>query len=148
RLSPRWRFLLWGVVLTRFLVVATPASPWSAFNLVPHATPAASPVLAELKTDAANSPVPQRSDSTTGADETSVAPPRPDDARPDSAEVPATVPAVSPAPAAPIGTKSPRSLMSRLDAVVVTRILSAFWLAGTLCLALKLLATALVLRRR
>src|SRR5262249_24669227 len=30
----------------------------------------------------------------------------------------------------------------------ITRVLSAFWLAGTLCLVLKLLATALVLRRR
>src|SRR5580704_17098085 len=41
RLSPRWRFLLWGVVLARLLFVATPASSWSAFNLVrwnPEAT--------------------------------------------------------------------------------------------------------------
>ena len=35
RLTPRWRFLLWGVVLTRLLFVATPVSPWSMFNLVP-----------------------------------------------------------------------------------------------------------------
>ena len=34
RLAPQWRFLLWGVVLTRLLVVATPVSPWSVFNLV------------------------------------------------------------------------------------------------------------------
>ena len=34
RLSPRWRFLLWGVVLMRLLLVVTPASPWSLFNLV------------------------------------------------------------------------------------------------------------------
>ena len=34
RLSPRWRFLLWSVVLIRLLFVATPASPWSVFNLV------------------------------------------------------------------------------------------------------------------
>ena len=34
RLSPRWRFLLWGVVLARLLFVATPVSPWSVFNLV------------------------------------------------------------------------------------------------------------------
>ena len=36
RLSPRWRFLMWGVVLTRLLCVATPVSPWSVFNLVPR----------------------------------------------------------------------------------------------------------------
>ena len=34
RLSPRWRFLLWGVVVARLLFVATPGSPWSVFNLV------------------------------------------------------------------------------------------------------------------
>ena len=34
RLSPRWRFLLWGVVLSRLLFVATPVSPWSVFNVV------------------------------------------------------------------------------------------------------------------
>ena len=36
RLSPRWRFLIWGVVLTRLLCVVTPVSPWSVFNLVPR----------------------------------------------------------------------------------------------------------------
>src|SRR5207302_536686 len=34
RLSPRWRVLLWGVVVARLLFVATPVSPWSVFNLV------------------------------------------------------------------------------------------------------------------
>ena len=32
RLSPRWRFLLWSVVLMRLLIVVTPTSPWSVFN--------------------------------------------------------------------------------------------------------------------
>ena len=32
RLSPRWRYLLWGIVVIRLVVVATPASPWSAFQ--------------------------------------------------------------------------------------------------------------------
>ncbi len=34
RISPRWRYLLWSVVVIRLLLVAAPASPWSAFNLV------------------------------------------------------------------------------------------------------------------
>ncbi len=34
RLTARWRFLLWGVVLARLLLVATPGSDWSVFNLV------------------------------------------------------------------------------------------------------------------
>ena len=45
RLSPRWRFLLWGVVLTRFLCVATPGAPWSAFNLI-RWTDERTPILA------------------------------------------------------------------------------------------------------
>src|SRR5690349_8026319 len=43
RVSPRWRYLLWSVVLVRMLWVATPASPWSAFNLVRWNTPASEP---------------------------------------------------------------------------------------------------------
>lgn len=34
RLSPRWRYLLWSVVVIRLLFVATPVSPVSMFNLV------------------------------------------------------------------------------------------------------------------
>ncbi len=34
RIAPRWRYLLWSVVLLRLLVIATPPSPWSAFNLL------------------------------------------------------------------------------------------------------------------
>src|SRR5690349_8146647 len=34
RLAPRWRYLLWSVVVLRLLFVATPSSPWSAFNFV------------------------------------------------------------------------------------------------------------------
>ena len=33
RLTAQWRFLLWGVVLARLLLVATPGSDWSVFNL-------------------------------------------------------------------------------------------------------------------
>jgi beta-lactamase regulating signal transducer with metallopeptidase domain len=33
RIAPRWRYLLWSVVVCRLLLVTTPASPWSVFNL-------------------------------------------------------------------------------------------------------------------
>ena len=52
RLSPRWRFLLWGVVLTRLLFVATPASPWSVFNLVPRNPEADARPIAHREADA------------------------------------------------------------------------------------------------
>jgi beta-lactamase regulating signal transducer with metallopeptidase domain len=35
RLTPHWRFFLWGVVLARLLLVVTPGSAWSMFNLAP-----------------------------------------------------------------------------------------------------------------
>ena len=35
RISPRWRYLLWSVVVIRLLLVATPASPWSAVQCRP-----------------------------------------------------------------------------------------------------------------
>src|SRR5580658_7918212 len=34
RISPRWRYRLWSIVVIRLLLVVAPASPWSAFNLV------------------------------------------------------------------------------------------------------------------
>src|SRR5262245_38689162 len=38
QVAPRWRHLLWSVVLMRFLVVAVPSSPWSLFNALPDRT--------------------------------------------------------------------------------------------------------------
>ena len=38
RLAPRWRYLLWCVVMVRLLLLVTPASSWSAFNLVGSTT--------------------------------------------------------------------------------------------------------------
>src|SRR5947209_15137976 len=62
RLSPRWRFLLWGVVLTRLLVVATPVSPWSVFNLVRWNPQANARPIAHHGADATFTPVPDRPD--------------------------------------------------------------------------------------
>ncbi len=65
RLSPRWRFLLWGVVLTRLLLVATPVSPWSVFNLA-RWDPQASTRRVPRHDDASLTAVPHRADSIAG----------------------------------------------------------------------------------
>src|SRR6185503_3461828 len=66
RLPPRWRFLLWGVVLTRLLFVATPASPWSVFNLVHWKPEASARPIAQQEPDPNFTPVPHEPDSSTG----------------------------------------------------------------------------------
>src|SRR5262245_12661191 len=73
RLSPRWRFLLWGVVLARLLVVATPVSPWSVFNFVPWNPEASARPIAQREPDA--KPVLPRSNATTLPYEPTVEPP-------------------------------------------------------------------------
>lgn len=35
QIAPRWRHLLWSVVLIRFLMIVVPASSWSLFNTLP-----------------------------------------------------------------------------------------------------------------
>ena len=148
RLSPRWRFLLWGVVLTRLLVVATPGSPWSMFNLVRWNPEANARPIAQHEADAKFTPVPHRSDSTTDPKETSVEAPRAaNSAAEDSIaqpSLPTEMAAISSEPA--LELTPPRK--SLFDALFITRILSSVWLAGCLLLGLRLLATALLLRRR
>jgi beta-lactamase regulating signal transducer with metallopeptidase domain/5-hydroxyisourate hydrolase-like protein (transthyretin family) len=148
RLAPRWRFLLWGVVLTRLLVVATPGSPWSVFNLVRWDPQASARLIPQRTDDASFTQVPHRSDRTAGPYETSVELPRVGDA--EAEPVPAQASAPVEAPSHSFGTATALSPpgMGRFDAVFIARLLSSLWLAGCLLLGLKLLATALVLRRR
>jgi beta-lactamase regulating signal transducer with metallopeptidase domain len=40
RIAARWRHALWAIVLLRLLIPVTPPSPWSLFNVAPHALPA------------------------------------------------------------------------------------------------------------
>src|SRR5207247_1224446 len=95
RLSPRWRFLLWGVVLTRLLFVATPVSPWSVFNVVPWHPEASLRPLAQREADATFTPAPHRADATTGSYKPSVAAPRVADAAPESPVAQVTAPAAT-----------------------------------------------------
>jgi len=148
RLPPRWRFLLWGVVLARLLFIATPASPWSVFNLARwNPVPSARP-LAERPANASFTPVPYTADSPTGQHDTNVELPRSADAAPDSTLAPMSAPADLPAVSSGTAQESIPSIKVLFDAVWNTRILSSIWLAGCSLLGLRLLATALVLRRR
>lgn len=42
RIAPKWKFLLWGLVLCRLAIVVTPASPISGFNLLAFDQPQSS----------------------------------------------------------------------------------------------------------
>ena len=149
RLSPRWRFLLWGVVLTRLLFVATPVSPWSVFNLVRWNPEASARPIAQREADATFTPAPHRPDSTAGPDETNVESPRVADSAPEIVSARRRVRPRRCRRFPPRPRRNRRRPSSGLfDAVFLTRILSSIWLAGCLLLGLKLLATALVLRRR
>jgi beta-lactamase regulating signal transducer with metallopeptidase domain/5-hydroxyisourate hydrolase-like protein (transthyretin family) len=148
RLSPRWRFLLWGVVLARLLFVATPVSPWSVFNLVRWNPEASARPFAQRETDVKFTPVPHRSDSTTGPYETNVELPRVADAAPESSMAQVSAPADLPSHSSGTALELTPSINSLFDAAFITRILSSIWLAGCVLLWLKLLATALILRRR
>ncbi len=148
RLSPRWRFLLWGVVLARLLFVATPVSPWSVFNLVRWNPQASARPIAEREADATFKPVPHRSDSPTGPYETNAESPRVAGSAPESTVTRVSAPAESPSISSGTAMQLMPSIKDLIDAVLITRILSSFWLAGCLFFGLKLLATALILRRR
>jgi len=137
RLRPRWRFLLWGVVLARLLCVATPVSPWSMFNLVRWNAAASDAMFTSA----------QQADSKMVPYALMEHSPRIADSLPKrlpSEGAPAEPPAIS------SGTtpELTRPLEWTFDAVFITQVLSSIWLAGCLVLGLKLLATAVVLRRR
>ena len=44
RITPRWKYLLWSVVLLRLVICVTPVAPWSLFQLFPAATQVAETV--------------------------------------------------------------------------------------------------------
>src|SRR5581483_7108825 len=66
RLAPRWRFLLWGVVLTRLLIVVTPVSPWSVFNLIRWNPETGARTIVQREADATPVPSPHAAEWTAG----------------------------------------------------------------------------------
>ena len=158
RLAPKWRYLLWGVVVIRFLFVATPVSHLSVFNLVrwdpePDARqvaklagqldilPDREPVepttwqsdsVHQLDFDA---PVVANSGPTSPAGQISD--------QPVSSDVfPKNTSRTT------LSSSSSPSSLPHLFFLMRYRILTTVWLAGCLLFGLKLLATAFVLHRR
>ena len=148
RLSPRWRFLLWGVVLTRLLFVATPASPWSAFNLVSWNPESSARPFARHEADAGFAAAGHRIGSTTGPYETNVESPRVAGSAPESSMAQVSAPLQTPSLSSGVAMERTPSITSLSGAGFILRILTAFWLAGCLFFGLKLLASVLILRRR
>jgi S1-C subfamily serine protease/beta-lactamase regulating signal transducer with metallopeptidase domain len=148
RLSPRWRFLLWSVVLARLLLLATPGSPWSMFNLLCRNPESSARSIAERQLDVSYAPVQPTSDSATGVYGTDLERLRISNSPPVSSAAQAIERVAMPSVASGTTTEVTPPAKGRFNAVLVTRILSSFWLAGCLLLGLKLLTTAMVLRRR
>lgn len=155
RLAPRWRYLLLGVVLTRLLLVVTPISPWSVFNLAHWNREPGARSIAQRGADASFAPVlpSYGSNSTAAKREINLEPPRVADAvleSPGSPGSPAGADGGAPSRVIALGTgtEPTPSFWGRFDADSLTRALVWIWLTGCLVLGLKLVAAAMVLRRR
>jgi beta-lactamase regulating signal transducer with metallopeptidase domain/5-hydroxyisourate hydrolase-like protein (transthyretin family) len=144
RLSPRWRFLLWGVVIARFLVVATPGSTWSMFNLVRWNSVASAP----READRTFTTLPDAPDSNRVPNKTVAESPRIADPAPDRSPARRSASANTPSPPSGATTDVKPSVWRAFDAEFIARTWWLCWLVGCLFVALKLLATAIVLRRR
>lgn len=137
RLAPRWRFLLWTVVLVRLLCVVTPGSPWSIFNV----TQMQSAAEAQVDTDSA-------------------LPARPTvQSVPSAMQTPTTESAASPVPqpnvsrpnvvrSSHLASPPSRSLLPAFDLTFLVRMLTSLWFVGCLWLGVKLLMIGWLLRRR
>lgn len=148
RLSPRWRFLLWGVVLTRLLLVATPASPWSAFNLVRWNPPSQAQPIALRQTVANLAPVTPTSQATSGPHEINIESPPVSESAPEPSIAAESAPSHEQSLSTAAAVERTPTIASLPDATLLMRSLTACWLAGCLFLALKLLASMFILRRR
>ncbi|HMF12481.1 MAG TPA: M56 family metallopeptidase, partial [Gemmataceae bacterium] len=138
--------------MLRLLFVAAPASPWSVFNLArwlpeAHARQMAPPVILDVA-DAPPAPNRQGRDSQiqTAIREQGMDVESPQAAEPvaDLGELPVSTPSVE----ASVRGATAEAASSRPRGDRIERLLPAVWLAGCLVFALRLLATAVVLRRR
>jgi beta-lactamase regulating signal transducer with metallopeptidase domain len=151
RITPRWRYLLWSVVVARLLLVITPASPWSAFNLSRLVQEMSASRIASY--ERAPEPGPDARESGRFAQGLAIRS-EADSVSPRNA-VP-TVRASAPPESAATGRartsdalprSGPPTERPRRD-VPVIRILSTVYLAGCVAAGLQLIGAALVLRRR
>ena len=144
RLSARWRFMIWGVVIARLLCVCVPGSPWSVFNLA-AAWPDGSDRSMQVS-DIQSSAVAPRADirADWNVPPAAVAQsPAPSPGTPQAAQPPVEVSA----PAAVI-SPSPRLKIGWPSAAMLLRALAVVWLAGCLWLTLRLVVATLLLRKR
>jgi beta-lactamase regulating signal transducer with metallopeptidase domain len=143
RIAPRWRYLLWSIVVIRLLCVATPSSPWSAFNLVggkPEPSvrrmipPPATPVrTAEEDVQPTAVPIGTGIRSPQGVESVAKSP------APDLSK-----PGVS----LPVPAETTPGSMPTASRLPLVRILTTACLAGCLVFGLQLCGAALVLHRR
>jgi beta-lactamase regulating signal transducer with metallopeptidase domain len=152
RIAPRWRYLLWCIVAVRLLWVTTPASPWSAFNLVRWGREATETRIARNQADPKETPGarsggrdlrPAEGRSRIEGDST------PDGGRLEGSPTRAPKGAANPPPVpADLAPESGPSAASPPRVPAPARILSAVCLAGSLLFGVRLLGAVLVLRRR
>src|SRR5262249_32904852 len=131
RLAPRWRFLLWGVVLIRLVCLAIPVSPWSVFNLVPRNSPepGAMPV-AHRVADAMLAPAAHMPGTSGDAVDTVPLSPRDPESAPRSHVVETPTASGMPSPSSRALPASTPSVSVFFNAAFVTRLLSSIWLTG------------------
>ena len=142
RLAPRWRYLLWCVVMVRLLLLVAPASSWSAFNLGGRTK--SEPQLTERNNvpAIADAALISRTQTEVSTGSKSASLPAPGS----STSIEQT--AESPASSQPVAIGPTPGLSARWSPRLVTRILTALWLTGCLVFGLRLFATSFALRRR
>jgi len=151
RITPRWRYLAWNVAVARLLLVTTPASPWSAFNLVQFVQQVSAlggaPQRARQETAAEYRAPDRGAQPTIGRSRAELQPQR--DVRVSASFVAPDLSAPpTPSHAAEIAPTSVSSVDRQTRALPLNRALTAVYLAGCLLVGLQLLGAALVLRRR
>lgn len=156
RVSPRWRYLFWSVVVVRLLFVVTPGSPWSPFNLVRWNPAVTALVVAEHAVTPR--PAPERpptdletfpqDDRSAVETESTQAFPQTGQQEKEVSTPPVNGPndAVAVVPNSAIeGTATKGTLP---QASILQQILCSIWLAGCLWFGVRLCAAGFQLRRR
>lgn len=151
RLSPRWRYMLWSIVLVRLLLVVTPVSPWSVFNLTPGNARPFVRQFAKSDSEVQHSPNARTLDSVDGQANR----PRETGWEAPSAGSADTVSLARQPRAADVSPPVVSATIRHADSIsssaargpLPIQIFSAIWLAGCLVFGLRLLSAALLLRR-
>lgn len=152
RLSPRWRYLLWSVVLVRLLVVVTPGSSWSVFNVVswpgdrPQAPATQAARIEPSRALVREAPLDRRTPVDQETEPVAAFTPAAPVDEPQRSE--ATAPRALPAVPVAVAEDATAKRSDKTRRTSLPRALAAIWLAGSVLCVLRLLASAVVLRRR